>query len=47
MNKQEAILSLCQMFLIQFTEKEKEALSMDIESLQKEIERENDNAEKL
>lgn len=47
MNKQEAILLLCQMFLIQFTEKEKEALSMAIESLQKEIERENDNAKKL
>lgn len=45
MNKQKAILLLCQMFLIQFTEEEKEALSMAIESLQKDIE--NDNAEKL
>ena len=47
MNKQKAVLLLCQMFLIQFTEEEREALSMAIESLQKEIERENDNTEKF
>ena len=43
LSKQEAVILLSQMYLPWFNEKEKEAITMAIESLQNELKKENNN----
>ena len=43
LSKQEAVILLSQMYLLWFNEKEKEAITMAIESLQNDLKKENNN----
>ncbi len=43
LSKQEAVILLSQMYLPWFNEKEKEAITMAIESLQNDLKKENNN----